>query len=45
MSTSPTSSKSDGELLVRIKEDVLTAYTLTGEDPALVDTIDLPDVA
>ena len=37
--------KTDGELLVRIKDDVLTAYTLTGEDPVLVDTIDLPDVA
>ena len=37
--------KTDGELLVRIKDDVLTAYTLTGEDPVLVDTLDLPDVA
>ena len=34
--------KTDGELLVRIKDDVLTAYSLTGEDPVLVDTIDLP---
>ena len=37
--------KTDGELLVRIQDDVLTAYSLTGEDPVLVDTIDLPDVA
>ena len=37
--------KTDGELLVRIKDDVLTAYTLTGEDPVLVDTLDLPEVS
>ena len=37
--------KSDGELLVRIQDDVLSAYTLMSEEPVLVDTIDLPDVS
>ena len=31
--------KTDGELLAPVKDDVLTAYTLTGEDPVLVDTL------
>ena len=37
--------KSDGELLVRVQDDELTAYDVTGDEPAYLDAVDLPGVA
>ncbi|WP_344304947.1 beta-propeller domain-containing protein [Nocardioides bigeumensis] len=36
--------KTDGQLLVRVDDDLLTAYSLTGDEPELTDTLDLADV-
>jgi len=37
--------KSDGEILVRVQDDQLTAYDVTGDEPAYLDSLHLPDVA
>ena len=37
--------KTDGEILVRVQDDELTAYDVTGDEPAWLDTIDLPGIA
>ena len=37
--------KTDGELLVRVQDDQLSTYDVTGDRPALLDTIDLPGIA
>jgi hypothetical protein len=36
--------KTDGELLVRVQDDLLTTYDLTGDEPALLASLDLPDI-
>jgi hypothetical protein len=36
--------KADGELLVRVQDDLLTTYDLTGDQPALLASLDLPDI-
>jgi hypothetical protein len=36
--------KTNGELLVRVDDDVLTAYSLAGDDPEVTDTLDLDDL-
>ena len=37
--------KSDGEVLLWVQDDELTAYDVTGDEPTYLDSIDLPDVA
>lgn len=37
--------KTDGELLVRVQDDELTAYDVTGAEPTWLDSIDLPGIA
>jgi hypothetical protein len=36
--------KTNGELLVRVQDDEVTTYDLTGEAPGLLASLDLPDI-
>ena len=37
--------KTDGQMLVRAHNDRLTTYDVSGDEPELLDSIDLPDIA
>ena len=36
--------KTDGEILVRVQDDRLTTYDVTGDEPEFLETLELPDL-
>ncbi|MGI8645966.1 MAG: beta-propeller domain-containing protein [Nocardioides sp.] len=36
--------KTDGEILVRVQDDELTTYDVTGDEPVFLEAVDLPDL-